>query len=712
MPRSRRSRRKNKPRPLIPWRRWLLRGGLAGFAGVVVIVLVYGFWASTYDLDLVKEMPQRSMVFDMDAKLYSRLQGENRIVVARDDVSPSFVEALLAREDTRFFSHRGVDPIGIARAVIRNFTAKSAKQGASTLTQQLARNTFPLGGKNVHRKLLEAFVATRIEQHYSKERILEHYMNRIYFGAGVYGIETASLAYFGRGAKDLSLGESALLAGIIRAPTRFSPRTNLKGALAQRDQVLARMVKLEKISAAEAEAARRAPLALTKRPRLMLQENYAMEAVREDLDTLLSDEQRAEGGFKIYTTIDPLLQKRAEEALEANLRKIEQRPGYAHPVRARFAGLPDEEKTHTPYLQGAAIVLDHRTGGIRAMVGGRDYAESPLNRARTARRQVGSTFKSFVYAAAFGRGMLPRATIDDSPIRRGEIPAAPTWQPGNSDGTFKGPQPAEDGLIFSRNTMTVRVGERAGLDAIVRFGQVAGFDDVPQQPAIYLGAFEATLAEVTAAHAVLANQGVRRRPYIIERIDDALGETIYRAPHLGPRVLDADVCWLTTATLEKAMERGTGASVKTEGFSKPCAGKTGTTNDYMDAWFVGYTTSLTCGVWVGLDQPKTIVSRGYGATLALPVWADVMNAASSARYPAKDFPSPALRRTIACSGSNELATDACQRTGTAYSIALPASLIPRDACHLHRGSVVTRRAEPAKEPGGLLKSFRKFFGGG
>ncbi len=707
----RRSRRKNKPRSHTPWRRWLLRAGLAGFAVIVVLVLVYGFWASTFDLDLVKEMPQRSTVFDMDGKLYSRLQGENRIVVTRREVSQSFVEALLAREDSRFFKHRGVDPIGIARALVRNVTSKSAKQGASTLTQQLARNTFPLGGKNVHRKLLEAFVATRIEQHYSKEQILEHYMNRVYLGAGVYGVETAALAYFGHSAKDLTLGESALIAGIIRAPTFYSPRKNLKGALAQRDQVLDRMVKIDKLSQSEADAARKTPIPLTKRPRLMLQENYAMEAVREDLDTLLTDEQRAEGGFKIYTTIDPELQKRTEQALDANLHKIEQRPGYAHPLRARFDSLPEEEKMQTPYLQGAAIVLDHRSGGIRAIVGGRDYAESQLNRARSSHRQIGSTFKAFVYAAAFGRGMLPGATIDDGPIRRGEIAAAPTWQPENSDGTFKGPQPAEDGLILSRNTMSVRVGERAGLGEIVRVAQAAGFDDVPRQPAILLGAFESTLAEVTAAYAVLANQGVRRQSYIIERIDDSLGETIYRATHLAPRVLDPGVCWLTTSALTKAMERGTGASVKTEGFAKPCAGKTGTTNDYMDAWFVGYTSSLTCGVWVGLDQPKSIMSRGYGATLALPIWADVMNAASSARYPAKSFPAPELRRALVCSASNELATDACQRADTAYSVDLPLTRVPHDACHVHRGSVVTRRVESGKEPGGLLKSFRKFFGG-
>ena len=684
---------------------------------LALLVVVYGFWASSYDISQVKEIPQRSMVYDMNGQLYSRLQGENRIVVKRGEVSKNFVEALLVREDARFFSHHGVDPVGIIRALVRNVGSGSARQGASTLTQQLARNTFPLGGRNVHRKLLEAFVAMRIEQHYSKEEILEHYMNRIYFGSGVYGVETASLAYFGKKAKDLSLSEAATLAGIIRGPTRFSPRKNLPGAVAQRDQVLERLVKLGKITQPEADSARQAKPLLARRPRLMLQENYAMEAVLEDLEVLLKDEQEAGGGMKIFTTIDPALQGATEQALDSNLRKIEQRPGYNHPKRDAFASLPDEERTRTPYLQGAAMVIDNRNGSIRAIVGGRDYGESPFNRAREARRQIGSTFKPFSYATAFQRGLLPGTLVEDGPITRGEIEGAETWHPENSDGVFHGPLPAEQGLIQSRNTMSVRIGQRAGLSNVISFAKEVGFEKIPAQPAIYLGAFESTLAEVTAAYSVFPNLGTRREPYIIERIDDANGETIYRAPHEAKQAADPAVCWLTTATLTKVMERGgTGASVKNEGFSKPCAGKTGTTNDYVDAWFVGYTTSLTCGVWVGLDQPKTIVSKGYGAALALPVWADVMAAATKGdRYPAKPFGGLDPMRCMLCSVSGELATGGCESFGTAYSDDLPPSLVPRNPCHLHRGAILTerRREGPRRSVGeGILRSFRKFFGGG
>ncbi len=707
----------NKFRTQTPWlRRWLLWLGLAIFAVLTAVVLVYGFWASSFDIRDVGEMRERSTVFDMDGKIYSRLQGENRIVVPMREVSPSFVKALLAREDARFYSHRGIDPIGIARALFRNARAGGATQGASTLTQQLARNSFPLGGKTIHRKLLEAFVALRIEQHYSKDEILEHYMNRIYFGSGVYGIETASQAYFGKHARDLSLNESALIAGIIRGPTHFSPLRNPKGALLQRDTVLERMVKLGDITQSQADAARSAKLALARKRAYSLQENYALDAVQRDLDLLLTDEQQAQGGLKIYTSIDPVLQKAAEIAVDAQLRKVEARPGYAHPKRADFSEEARREELPTPYLQGALVAIDNRSGGIRALVGGRDYAESKLNRAVQAERQVGSAFKPFVYAAAFAHGLLPGANIDDAPIGRGEIRGAANWTPENSDSTSKGVLRAEEGLILSRNTMSVRVGERAGLEEIARVAKAAGINDVPLQPAVYLGAFETKLTEIAAAYTVFANGGVRRQSYIIERIDDALGEMIYRAAHVEARALDAGVGWEITSALGKVLERGTAASAKSMGFTKPAAGKTGTTNDFKDAWFVGYTSALTCGVWVGLDRPQTIVAKGYGAALALPIWADVMGGASSARYPAKPFLAPGpLQRCTVCAVSSALATSGCEKAGSAYTADLPASCVPGDVCDVHRGGVLAegRRDDGQKRsvPQSIFRSFKKFFGG-
>jgi len=718
--RSRRSRNK-RPRLRGSWKKWLFFACLAGFAIFAVVCLVYGFWASSFDMEAVKEMPQRSTVYDMDGKVWSRLQGENRIVVPLTEVSPNFINALLAREDARFYQHKGVDPIGIMRAIVRNLAPGGAVQGASTLTQQLARNSYPqrIGQRrSVHRKLLEAFVAARIEQRYKKDEILTHYVNRIYFGSGLYGVEAASLAYFGKHAKDLTLGESATMAGIIRSPSRFSPLNNPKGAMKERDTVLERMVKLNKINSADAERARKAGFVVSKKRQLTAQENYAMDAVRRELDLLLSGDQRDDGGMKIYTTIDPALQSRAEQAVDAQLKKVESRPGYPHPKKADFSKEAKDEEQQPPYLQGALVVIDNRSGGIRALVGGRDFSESKYNRAilPQAARQVGSTFKPFVYAAAFTRGLLPGAAIDDGPIARGEVRGAPNWTPDNSDGTSKGVLRAEEGLIQSRNTMSVRVGELAGLETISQISAAAGIEDVPRQPSAYLGAFETTVRELTSAYTVFPNNGVRRQSYLIERIDDASGEIIYRAAHVERAALDPGVSWLITSALMKVIERGTAAAAKSLGFNKPAAGKTGTTNDYHDAWFVGYTSSLTCGVWVGLDTPQTIVPRGYGAALALPIWTDVMNTASANRYPALAFrPPEPLDHALVCATSNELATDGCERARAAYAIDLPESRVPRTSCHLHGGSVLAERPTTDRRrrsvPESVFRSFRRFFGG-
>jgi penicillin-binding protein 1A len=691
---------------------------LAGLSVVCAVCLLYGFWASTFDLRQVREMSERSTVFDMDGKVYSRLQGENRVTVKLSEVSPYFVNALLAREDARFRRHRGIDPIGVVRAVVRNVGKGSAREGASTLTQQLARNSFPLGGKNLHRKALEAFVALRIEQNLSKDEILEAYMNRIYFGSGVYGIETASLTYFGKPAKDLKLGEAAMIAGIIRAPTYFSPYRNLKGAGKERNQVLDRMAKLGSITDAQAQEAKQLELKLARKRTLSTQENYAMDAVRRELDLLLSDEQRGDGGLKIYTTVDPALQRAAQTALDSELAKVEARSGYKHPRRADFSAEAKAQQLSTPYLQGALVAIDNRSGGIRALVGGRDFQESPYNRAiqPEAARQIGSTFKPFVYAAAFQKGLLPGTAIDDGPIGRGEIRLASSWTPDNSDGTYKGLLRADEGLILSRNTMSVRVGERAGLDAIAQLATNCGIEEMPKQPAVYLGAFEETVADLTAAYTVFANGGVRKQSYIIERIDDPDGETIYRAAHIQTRPLDAGSAWLTTQALVKAMERGTGAGAKALGFSKPAAGKTGTTNEFRDAWFVGFTSSLTCGVWVGLDQPAPIMSKGYGAALAMPVWVDVMNAAPAQRYPAQALRSAEPTRKVSvCAISDLLATTGCERAGQAYTADLPESRLPEQLCEVHRGGAIaspSRSTHPKRpSPQGIFRSFKRFFGG-
>src|SRR5437667_5111115 len=661
--------------------------GLLGASGLGVF-FCYGAWAGTFDMKKVGEMPERNTVFDVDGKIYSRLAGANRLKVSLGQVSPLFINAVLAREDTRFYQHGGIDWRGILRALVHDILSGSAKEGASSITQQLARNSLPLGGRTISRKLLEAMVALRIERDFTKHQILELYVNRIYFGSGCYGVETASQAYFGKSASQLNLSEAALLAGLIRSPNRFSPLKNPEGAAIQRNAVLDRMVALQKITPTQAEQAKRAKVATHPKRMPQIQENYAMDAVQRALNLILTQDQIDNGGLSIYTTLDPSVQNAAQDALETQLSKIEHQSNFRHPAKAEYKPPENGEgDAAMPYLEGAVVVIDNSSGGIRALVGGRDYAQSKFNRALTpANRQVGSAFKPFVYAIAFSHGLLPGAAISDGPIQPGEIDGAGNWSPANSDGTYGGIQPCSYGLIHSRNTMSVRVGQFAGLDAVQKIATTLNLsDNVPRGPAIYIGAFETDLKDLTAAYTVFPNAGVRKQAYVIERIDDAEHQPIYRASHIAAHALDPSAAWMTSQLMEEVLTRGTAAAARSLGFKLPAAGKTGTTNDYKDAWFVGYTSTMTCGVWVGFDQPVTIIPHGYGAALALPVWVQVMNKAATI-YPPEDLqPTMPIQHATVCSISNQLATSRCMRAATAYDIDLPADKVPTAACQVHGG---------------------------
>ncbi|HEV2995063.1 MAG TPA: PBP1A family penicillin-binding protein [Chthoniobacterales bacterium] len=693
--------------------------GLIAAAGLSVLVF-YGVWAQTFDMKKVGEMPERNTVFDVDGKIYSRLAGANRLKVSLSEVSPFFIGALLAREDTRFYQHKGIDWHGIMRALVRDLLSGSAKEGASSITQQLARNSLPLGGRTINRKILEAMVALRVEQKFTKQQILELYINRIYFGSGCYGVETASQAYFGKSASKLNLSEAALLAGLIRSPNRFSPLKNPEGAALQRNAVLDRMAELKKISAGQAEEAKLARVNTRPKRLLQVQENYAMDAVQRDLNLLLTQDQIDNGGLYIYTTLDPAVENAAQLALETQLTKIEHQPNFHHPLKANYQLPENGEDSSMPYLEGAVVCIDNASGGIRALVGGRDYAQSKFNRALApANRQVGSAFKPFVYTLAFTNGLLPGAAINDGPIQPGEIEGAGNWSPANSDGTYGGIQPCSYGLIHSRNTMSVRVGQFAGLEAVQKIATTLNLsDNIPHGPAIYIGSFETNLKALTSAYSVFPNAGVRKQAYIIERIDDQDHNPIYRSAHISAPSLDPSAAWMTSELMEQVLTRGTAASARSLGFKLPAAGKTGTTNEYKDAWFLGYTTTLTCGVWVGFDQPTTIISRGYGAALALPIWVQVMNKAAQ-RYPPQEFqPAMPIQHAMVCSLSNHLATTECEAAGTAYEIDLPADKVPTVACEIHGGDELQfaqkfddfgRKA--AGFPNKLFQSFKKFFGG-
>lgn len=630
---SKKARRpKKRPAPRRSLRRrflwFLFKAGLLLVLLWTVIALIFYAWALTFDLKAIVDIPERSLIYDKDGKVYSRLAGENRVVVPFDKVSNDFVNALLAREDTRFYSHHGIDPIGIARAIARNFIARGFRQGASTITQQLARNSFPLGGKTLGRKLIEGALAYRIETELSKEEILEAYMNRIYFGSGYYGVETASQAYFQKPASRMNLPEAAMLAGLIRSPNRFSPFVSMDKAVRERNVVLGRMRDLEFITEDECKAASASPPDAVPQPRSAPQQNWAMEAILHELDLVIERDPLDDGGLKIYTTLDGSLQEAAEVSVRRRLEQIESSPGYPHQPMKAFQGRDVTREAATPYLQAAAIALDSRTGGIRAIVGGRDYEHSKFNRAFLGHRQVGSSVKPFVYAIAFEKGLNPNERIDDNRLRPGDLPAKyGRYDPSNSDNTYRGDLPAGDGLVLSRNTMTIRIGARAGFDAIADAVTRAGLSaNPPRFPALCLGAFESNLKDLTAAYTVFATGGTKLQPFLIDRITDSEGRVLYKATRGKLPVLTPESTRQTVSLMEDVLTRGTGARSRQLGLRHRAAGKTGTTNDYQDAWFVGFDDRLVAGVWVGFDQPRKIMSGGTGGELALPIWVDIVEA--------------------------------------------------------------------------------------
>lgn len=618
-----------------------------GFAALLLWGLIgvfYYLWALTFDLSTIGQMPQRSSIYDRTGTFYSRTIGENRVVVPYDEVSPNFVKALISREDSRFYEHRGVDPLGIARAAVRNLLFGSMKEGASTITQQLARNSFPLGGKTLSRKFLEAAMAFRIEMEMTKEKILELYMNRIYFGSGLYGVETASQAYFGKPAANMTLSEAALLAGLIRSPNRFSPFNNLEASLKQRDVVLGRMEELEFITHAEHEKALREKINARQRRMVNPLNSWAVDAILHELEQVVSPSKIDEGGLRIDTSIDAGLQQAAEESLSRRLAEVEARPDFrqqhtpksAKPAKVTKGAKPIPSPPEQPEpLQGALIAIDNASGGITAIVGGRNFAESKYNRALVAMRQIGSSAKPFVYEEALRKGVItPETPVSDARLSITELPLrSPAYNPQNSDGTFGGDLPAKEGLIHSRNTMSVRVGLATGLGTVATIMEKLGLaEEVPRYPSICLGSFESTLRNVTVAYTALATGGSRVHPHLIEQVTDSEGKVLYRATRDRISVLDPAAARATTGILTEVLTRGTAARAASLGLNKPAAGKTGTTDHFVDAWFLGYTEGLTCGVWVGFDRPKTIMRGGYGAELALPIWVDVMKSPASARY--------------------------------------------------------------------------------
>ena len=493
---------------------------------------------------------------------------------------------------------------------------------------QLARNSFALKKQNegivggIHRKILETFIAVRIESDFEKNEILEHYMNRIFWGGSLRGVEVAAHTYFNKSAKELTLEQSALLVGIIRAPNKFSPFRHLEKAKLQRDWVLEKMVENDAITEDEADAARKQELKVSS-PNNLREGSYALDAIRRDLKRILEEENILDGGLIIETTIDPNIQELAERSMEKRLAQVEQRRGFPHQKRSQWNG-----RGAPNYLQGATVVIDNETGGVLAIVGGRNANESQFNRALQSERQIGSVFKPFMFLAAFNQGVKAYDTISDAPIRPGELRGAnPNWNPANSDGKYYLEIPVRRSLVESRNTSAIRVAAKAGMENIVTVARSSGFNvsNIPLVPSSFLGSWGASAEAVASAYTIFPNGGTRFRPYYIQTIKDRSGEIIWRNGPIAYQAADEKSAWEISRILEDVNKNGTGKAIRsTYGFRAPSGGKTGTTNGPTDGWYAGYTSALTCAVWVGMDDGKTILKGSSGASLALPIWVDIM----------------------------------------------------------------------------------------
>ncbi len=608
----------------------MTRGG-RGAAALLALALCFGIlsssWAFTADPE--KDLPaldrleifqpgEPSILYASGGEPFASLAQEFRIFVPLSRVPLLVRRAVLDVEDAQFYEHGAISLKGMARAALRNLTAAKVKEGGSTITQQLAKGLFLTPERTLARKVKEFQLATEIEHRYSKDKILEMYLNTIYFGGGAYGIEAAARTYFSKSVSQLTLGEAALVAGLVKAPSLYSPFSDVKRAKARRDIVLGRMLELGHATAAQVQAARSAPVTLNPFFKARGLASYFVDFLRKDLEPRYGRVSLTRGGLRIYTSLDLEMQQVAGEVLRNGVKGIEK----------TLAGRKKVAPADPVGLEGALVALDPATGEIRAMVGGLDYAKSQFNRAVQARRQPGSTFKPFVYAAAFERGFTPANLMDDFPISY-SIPQngrTVDWRPENFDHQFRGQVTLRQALEESINVPTVRLLETVGMDPVIALAHRMGIkSELRREYGLALGVSEVNLLELTGAYAVLGNQGLRIPPTGIRRIVGPSGEVLAAAAAAPERVLREEVAFVTTSVLQGAVERGTAKRGRVPGWS--VAAKTGTSQDAVDMWFVGYTHRLATGLWVGYDQPRSVGSHETAGRLAAPVWADFMRRA-------------------------------------------------------------------------------------
>ena len=576
------------------------------------------------------DMAQSTTVFDAKDKQAFTIFKEQRIELPLEKMSPNLIKAVISVEDQRFYQHGGVDAIRTAGAVLKNLESGRRAEGGSTITQQLARQSFLTRDKTYRRKLKEIVLASYIEGEYSKNEILQMYLNKVYLGDGLYGVEAAARGYLGKSASDLTVDEAALLAGLIQSPSAYAPTANLERAINRRAIVLQTMITYGAIDAATAERAKNMPVKLVNG--LEVNESsgqYFKEAVRRELVDRFGWPRVSEGGLRVFTTLDIELQRSAETLVEKNLEEIEGRRGFTATPRSK---LPKVKEGQMPdYLQGALISIDPTNGYVRALVGGREFTESRFNRAIQAKRQSGSAFKPFVYAAALEAGYTPATLITrlNDPLLVNEE----EWLPEDEHADDADSMTLRAALRTSSNRAAVQLLNTVGIPKAVSAAEKMNVGTPPSVPSLALGASEVTLSALTAAYGAFANGGIVRKPVLIRRVEDSDGNVLYNEPGKADRAVSESTAFLMASMLADVINAGTAYRARQSGFTLPAAGKTGTTNDYVDAWFVGFTPKLVTGVWIGFDQPKTIIRNGYAGEIAVPLWAGFMKVATKGDKP-------------------------------------------------------------------------------
>lgn len=662
------------------------------FLGVVLVVLcgsagaVFGLvrWLRQ-DLPGLERMgaiqpATKTTVYDVRGRVLHEFYRENRSPVPLRKIPAALVRATIATEDRTFYRHWGVDVWGVARAAVTDVMHMKRTQGGSTITQQLARNLFLTHERTFTRKLKETALAVELERTYSKDQILEMYFNQIYFGEGAYGVEAAAKTYFAKPLNELTLAECAMLAGLPANPSLYNPRRRPEAVRLRRSKVLRNMLATSAITKVEFDRAMVAPLGVTAARYSNDRAPYFVELVRQQLDDRYGTNAVYEGGLRVYTTLDMELQSSAERALERHLAQLELELKLPR-TRANYQPT-NSGSSSTPYLQGSVVALDPRTGQVRALVGGRDYSQSTFNRATQARRQPGSAFKPIVFASAVEHGFKPTDLLTDEPV---SFPSGDgkSYEPQNYDRKFRGQVTLRYALQQSINIPAVKLLKLLGPGEVISCARRLGIrSPLGENLSLALGSGEVTLMELTSAYAVFASRGIRNDPVSILRVEDRHGGVLERATPRPTEALSEESAATLTSMLQSVVDHGTAYGARARGLTAPAAGKTGTMDEYKDAWFIGYTPSIVCGVWVGFDE-KRVIGRGMtGAHAALPVWTEIMLGYTRGR-PFEDFPRPAGTVLGAvCSETGLLATDQCPNTTTEM---FQEGSQPVDLCTLHPG---------------------------